>query len=98
MLELVFDPILDVPLPVADIPPHAKTRRPFSPISPLVEGGYRHSEIVGKFFHGEQLIAGFHSLILKSHPFTRMSMDAADLSAALSATLQFHGQNRNEWL
>ena len=25
-------------------------------------------------------------------------MDAADLSAALSATLQFHGQNRNEWL
>ena len=24
-------------------------------------------------------------------------MDAADLSATLSATLQFHGQNRNEW-
>ncbi len=73
MLELIFDPILDVPRPVAEIPPHSKTRRPFSPISPLVEGGYRHSEIVGKFFHGEQLIAGFHGLILQSHPFTRMS-------------------------
>ena len=57
-------------------------------VSPLVEGGYWHSEIVGKFFHGEQLIAGFHGVILQSHPFTRMSMDAADLSAALSATLQ----------
>ena len=57
-------------------------------VSPRVDGGYRHTEIFGEFFHGEELIAGFHGLILQSHPFTRMSMDVADLSATLSVTLQ----------
>ena len=46
-------------------------------VSPRVDGGYWYSEIVGKFFYGEQLIAGFHGLILQSHPFVRMSVDAA---------------------
>jgi len=50
---------------------------------PLVEGGHRHSEIVGEFFDGEQPVEGFHGRILQPDPFSRMSF-------GLSVTLQLH--------
>jgi hypothetical protein len=50
---------------------------------PLVEGGHRHSEIVGEFFDREQPFSGFHDRILLPDPFSRMSF-------GLSVTLQLH--------
>ena len=47
ILELAFDPLLDIAPPVAEVPPHPKAGRSLSPMLPLVEGGHRHSEIGG---------------------------------------------------
>jgi len=52
-LELVFDPRFHVGRSVADMPADTEAGWSFPPIPPLVQGGHRHSEIVGEVFHTE---------------------------------------------
>jgi len=47
ILELAFDPLLDITPPVAEVPPYPEAGRSLSPMPPLVEGGHRHSEVIG---------------------------------------------------
>jgi len=50
-VELVFNPPLNVAPSVADISSDAKAGRTLAPIPPLVEGGHRHTEIVGELIN-----------------------------------------------
>jgi hypothetical protein len=53
ILKLAFDPLHDIGPSVADMPTDTEAGWSLSPIPPLVQGGHRHSEIVGEVFHAE---------------------------------------------
>ena len=87
ILEPAVDPRFHVGPSVADIPTDSEPRWSFSPIPPGVDRGDGHSKIVDEFFDGEQPVERFHSRILGSDPFNRMSF-------TLSVTLQLHSNTR----
>jgi hypothetical protein len=62
IVELVFNPLCDVGPPVADVSAYSEAWWSLSSVSPLVEGGYRDSEIVGEFFDGGEPGVVFHAL------------------------------------
>ncbi len=68
IVELVFDPLCDVGPPVADVSAYSESWWSLSSVSPLVEGGYRDSEIVGEFLDGEEPVVVFHALDHRSAP------------------------------
>lgn len=80
-LELTVDPVQYVLPSVADVSSHPEPRRAFPPVSPLVERGHRHPEVVGEVLHAEKPIRGLHVGILGVDAFN-------PVAETLSSTLQ----------
>lgn len=57
----MLDPLLHVAPPVANMSAHSETGRPFSAVAPLVEGGDRNAEVLGKLLDGEEPLPVFHA-------------------------------------
>jgi hypothetical protein len=51
---------------------NAESRGTFAVISPRVERGYRHAEILGEIFNSEQPIGGLHCVIFRWNPLIRV--------------------------
>jgi len=62
ILELVLDPLLDVAPAIADMSAYSEAWRSLTSIPPLVEGGYRHSEVIGELLDGGEPVLVFHVL------------------------------------
>jgi hypothetical protein len=74
MLELLFDPLLDVGPPVSDVSTDPEAGWSFTAVAPLVKGPDRHSQISGEFLDGHELFVGCHRLIVCSYPLHRLSI------------------------
>lgn len=61
----MLDPLLHVAPPIADMSAHSETGRPFSPVTPLVEGGDGDTEVFAKLLNGEEPVPVFHAF---NHP------------------------------
>jgi len=73
-LALLRDPLLDVAPPEADMATDAKSGWTFVSVSPCVDGGDRHSQVVGEFLDCEKPIEMFHGLSMLSNPLTRIPL------------------------
>ena len=60
--ELTFDPVFDVGPSIPKVLADPEARRSLSPVSPRVQGGDRHVEVVGERLHGEEPVFVFQGL------------------------------------
>ena len=74
-LQLILNPFLDIAPPVADMSTHSETGRPFSAVTPLVEGGDGDTEVFGKVLDGEQPVLVFHAFYHPRNPVDSLSFD-----------------------
>jgi len=57
----MFDPLFDVAPPEAEVFTDPKPQWPFASVAPCIDGGHRHTEIVGEFLDGEEPFVVFHA-------------------------------------
>ena len=97
-LALLGDPLLDVAPPEADVSTDAESGWTFVSVSPCVDGGDGHSQVVGEFLDREKPIELFHGLSMPSNPLTRIPLPI-QLACALSAISPVSpGQGLFSWL
>lgn len=94
VLELTLDPVLDVLPSVADVSSDPEPWRSFSPVPPLVEGGHRHSQVVGEILHAEKAIGSFHVDILRVDAFIPV---AETMSSTLQSPARISGTASRRW-
>jgi hypothetical protein len=58
----MLDPVLDVLPSIADMSAYSEAWWSFASIPPLVESGYRHSEIVGELLNVDKPVVTLHAL------------------------------------
>ena len=73
-LALLRDPLLDVAPPEADMSSDAKPGWAFVSVSPCVDGGDGHSQVIGEFLDREKPIEVFHGLSMPPNPLTRVPL------------------------
>lgn len=71
---MVVEPLLDVTPPEANVSADAESGWTLVSVSPCVDGGDRHSQVVGEFLDGEKAIEVFHGLSMPSNPLTRIPL------------------------
>ena len=84
LCELVVDPAFDVAPSEAEMSADPETGWSSPAIAPRVDGGYRHLEIVGQVFNGEQPIDVFHDPILRFDPCRRVDQELTSMFVSLS--------------
>lgn len=62
-VALVDDPVFDVTPPEPKVPTDPEPGRPFTAVTPPVDGGDGHSKVGGEFLDGEERLERFHVLI-----------------------------------
>ena len=72
----MFDPLRHVAPPIADMSAHPETGRPFSAVTPLVEGGDGDAEVLGKLLDSEEPVPVFHALYHPKDPVDSLSFDS----------------------
>jgi hypothetical protein len=73
IVELMIDPLFDVAPPEAEVFTDPESQWAFASVAPGIDGGHRHTEVLGELVDGQQPIWGFHALILRLDPFNTMS-------------------------
>ena len=70
-MQLTADPLLDIAPAIANVLPNPETGGTFTSVSPGVEGGDRHGQIIGKLLRREQAIGNIHDPDSAAAPFQR---------------------------
>ena len=88
MVKPAADPVLNIASPIPHMLPNAEPRRTQSPMTPCVDGGDGHVEVVGKILDGEQLFETIHTQIMRPDPLNRISFHAQSMTiSAFSGVL-----------
>jgi len=80
MVKPTADPVLNIASPIPHMLPDTEPRRTQSPMTPRVDGGDGHAEVIGKTLDGEQLFETIHTQIVRPDPLTRRSLDAHSMT------------------
>lgn len=71
--DAVLDPAFDISPSVSHMTTNTESWGTVAVVPPGVDGGDRHTEILGEIFHCEQFVEGLHGLIFWRDPLTRVS-------------------------
>lgn len=76
----MFDPLLYVAPPVADVSTHSEAWRSFSAMAPLVKGGDGDAEVLAELFDGEEPVPVFHAFDHQRDPVDSLSFQCTVFS------------------
>ncbi len=80
MVKLTADPVLNIASPIPHMLADSEPGRTQLPVSPCVDRGDGHAEVVGKALDGEQLFETIHTQIMRPDPLNRRSFDAQSMT------------------
>ena len=80
MVKPTADPVLNIASPIPQVFPNAEPWWTLSPMTPRVDRGDGHAEVVGKILDGEQLFETIHTQIMRPDPLNRLSFHAHSMT------------------